>query len=151
MGLTLNPEFFSMQLMNIDLSRRTDLGIKAMAVLTDARGRMSGSYLAQEIETTTQFLPQVLAPLVKAGWIDSERGPGGGYLAVVPLEEISLFDFIEATEGAIENGRCVMRDGPCPGTEGCAVHTAWLPAREVLVRRLKEMSLAQALTTEVGA
>lgn len=136
--------------MNIGLSRRTDLGIKAMAVLSDAGSRVSGPHLAVEIGTTTQFLPQVLAPLVKAGWIDSERGPRGGYMAVVPLDEISLFDFVETTEGAFEDGRCVMREGPCPGTESCPVHMAWLSAREILVKKLQEMSLAQALTTEVG-
>ena len=137
--------------MNIGLSRRTDLGIKAMQVLTHNQDRMSGARLADEIGTTTQFLPQVLGPLVKAGWIDSERGPRGGYLARVPLEEISLLELVETTEGAIESGLCVLRDGPCPGTQSCPVHTAWMEAREVLVRRLKEMSLAQALTTEVGA
>jgi len=115
--------------MNIELSRRTDLAIKAMQVLTDTQDRMSGALLAEEIGTTTQFLPQVLAP----------------------LEEISLFELIESTEGAIESGSCVLRDGPCPGAEGCPVHTAWMSAREILVQRFKEMSLAQALTTEVGA
>lgn len=137
--------------MNIELSRRTDLGIRALQVLTDNQDRMSGARLAEHIGTTTQFLPQVLGPLVRAGWIDSERGPRGGYLALVPLEEISLFDLVETTEGAIESGRCVLRDGPCPGTESCPVHIAWMEAREILVKKLQEMSLAQAITTEVGA
>lgn len=137
--------------MKIGLSRRTDLGMKAMQVLSNNQDRMSGARLADEIGTTTQFLPQVLGPLIRAGWIDSERGPRGGYLALVPLEEISLLDLVETTEGAIEDGLCVLRDGPCPGTVSCPVHLAWMEAREVLVGRLKEMSLAQALTTEVGA
>jgi Rrf2 family iron-sulfur cluster assembly transcriptional regulator len=140
-----------MQLMNIGLSRRTDLGIKALQVLTDTPSRMGGAQLAEEIGTTTQFLPQVLGPLVKAGWVDSERGPRGGYQARISLEEISLLELVETIEGAIESGRCVLRDGPCPGTESCPVHTAWMSAREILVKKLQEISLAQALKTEVGA
>ena len=137
--------------MNIELSRRTDLAIRAMQVLTYSEDRMSGAHLAEKIGTSTQFLPQVLGPLVKAGWIDSERGPGGGYKVLAPLETISLFQLVEATEGEIENGRCVLRDGPCPGTESCPVHLAWMSAREVLVKKLEGMSLAQALETEVRA
>ena len=137
--------------MNIELSRRTDLAIRAMHALAFSEERMSGAHLADEIGTTTQFLPQVLGPLVKVGWIDSERGPGGGYKALVPLEGISLFQLVETTEGQIETGRCVLRDGPCPGAEGCPVHLAWMSAREVLVKELEGMSLAQALETEVRA
>ena len=137
--------------MNIGLSRRTDLGIKAMRTLADAGERVSGSHLAKQIGTTVQFLPQVLGPLIKAGWIGSERGPGGGYTARLPLDSITLFDLIETTEGAIADGRCVLREGPCPGAQGCAVHSAWMSARELLVEKLQKTSLEQALTTEVGA
>lgn len=140
-----------MKLMNIGLSRRTDLAIRAMRTLADAGTRVTGTQLAKQIDTSVQFLPQVLGPLIKAGWIGSERGPRGGYFTVVSLEEISLFELIEMTEGAIEDGRCVLREGPCPGTESCAIHSAWIPARDVLVERLQQMSLAKALTTEVEA
>lgn len=137
--------------MNIGLSRKTDLAIKALRTLADRGERVSGTRLAKDIGTTVQFLPQVLGPLIKAGWIGSERGPRGGYFTVVPLSSLSLFELIEMTEGAFEDGRCVLREGPCPGTESCAVHEAWIPARNILVEKLQETSLEQALTTEVGA
>lgn len=140
-----------MELVNIALSRRTDLAIKAMQVLSEAEERIGGIHLAERIETTVSFLPQVLGPLVKAGWIDSERGPRGGYRALVPLRSISLLDLIEATEGELETGQCVLRDGPCPGTQSCPVHTAWMSARDVLMERLQKMSIAQALSTEATA
>lgn len=134
----------------MSLSRRTDLAIKALASLAATDGRVTGAALAEAIDTTVSFLPQVLGPLVKAGWVDSERGPGGGYLATAPLDAISLLDVIEVTEGAIENGRCVLRDGPCPGAEGCPVHHAWLAARTVLRDELAELSVAEALAAEAS-
>lgn len=137
-----------MQLMNISLSRRTDLAIKAMDVLARSQERLSGNSLAERIETTIQFLPQVLGPLVRAGWVDSERGPNGGYRAAVPLDSISLLELIEHSEGPLETGRCVLRDGPCPGTESCAVHSAWMAARETLREKLHRTSLANALSME---
>lgn len=133
------------------LSRRTDLALRAMEVLSISEERTSGAALAEEIGTTVQFLPQVLAPLIRAGWVDSERGPRGGYLAAVGMDSISLLELVETTEGEIDNGRCVLRDGPCPGTESCPVHVAWMSAREVLIDELGALSVAQALSTEAPA
>lgn len=133
------------------LSRRTDLALKAIGVLSRAEIRMTGAALAGEIGTTLQFLPQVIAPLIRAGWVDSERGPRGGYRAQEALESIPLLELIEATEGEIDNGRCVLRDGPCPGSETCPVHIAWMSARDVLLEKLSELSIAQALSQEAPA
>lgn len=139
-----------MKLMNISMSRKTDLAIKALTVLSRTEERIAGSALADAIGTSVSYLPQILGPLVRAGWVDSERGPRGGYLATAELDDISLLDLIEATEGAIEDGRCVLREGPCPGSESCPVHTAWLPARSVLMDRLGQLSLSEALVTEAS-
>lgn len=137
--------------MNISLSRRTDLAIKALGALDRARERVSGERLAGEIDTTTQFLPQIVGPLIRAGWIGSERGPRGGYFSLVSIGKISMLEVVEAAEGEIENGRCILRDGPCPGTVSCPIHSAWLSAREVLVTQLRQLTVAQALVMEVGA
>lgn len=138
--------------MIISMSRRTDLAMKALAALAGFRERVNGETLAAEIETSVQFLPQVVGPLVKAGWVDSERGPGGGYELATPLASITLLDVVEVAQGPIEDGRCVMREGPCPGTESCPIHSAWLTSRDVLIEELGQVTLAEALqldTTEV--
>jgi len=138
--------------MIISLSRRTDLAIKALAALAKIDDRVNGETLAEEIDTSTQFLPQVVGPLVKTGWVGSERGPGGGYELKRALEDISLLEVVEAAQGPIEDGRCILRDGPCPGTQSCLVHAAWLSSRDVLMDQLSQVTLAEALdmkTTEV--
>lgn len=119
--------------MNINFQRRTDLAISALRVLGEAGGRMSGADLAERLETTATYLPQVMAPLIKAGWVSSDRGPRGGYRLDGDTEGVTLLDVIEATEGQSGHGRCVMRDAPCPGDEACPVHAVWAEARQVLV------------------
>lgn len=119
--------------MNFAFRRQTDLALSALRVLAQRRVAVPGSELAEELGTTTSYLPQVMAPLVKAGWVESHRGPGGGYRITADSTEVSIRDVIDATEESITTGRCVMRDQPCPGAEACRVHGIWQEARNVLI------------------
>lgn len=113
--------------------RRTDLALSALRRLGEAENRrLSGTALAREIGTTASFLPQVMSPLIRAGWVASERGPGGGYTLTDDSGSISILDVIEATEGPTVDGRCALRDAPCPGDAPCQVHHVAVAAREML-------------------
>lgn len=124
----------------IKLQRRTDLAILALRQLQAAPdSRLTGNELANAIETTLSFLPQVMSPLVRAGWVDSNRGPGGGYSLKDASQSASLLDVIEATEGPAVEGRCILRDAPCPGDHSCPVHVVAGEARDVLLAGLGQI------------
>jgi Rrf2 family protein len=131
--------------MDLRFSRRTYLAMRALRELHTAEDQLSGTALAEKIETTSPFLPQVLGPLVKAGWVESQPGPGGGYRLAVSLDDVSLLEVVETVEGPTETGQCVLRDGPCPGTESCAVHEAWQSAKAELKARLQAISAGETL------
>lgn len=126
--------------MNLAFQRKTDLAVRAMQSFSGNGDRISGSDLADRIGTTKAFLAQVLAPLIEEGWISSDRGPGGGYSLTPVAAEASLFDVMEATQGPIFDGRCVLRDQPCPGNEACEAHNVWSDARDFLIDGFKEIS-----------
>lgn len=131
------------------LQRRTDLALSALQNLGAApEGRLTGTDLAEAVGTTASFLPQVMSPLVRAGWVSSERGPGGGYALTEESMHASLLDVIETTEGTSFAGHCVMRDAPCPGDHACAVHAVASKARDMLVDGFRNSS---AVTTTRGA
>jgi Rrf2 family protein len=119
--------------MNLGFTRRTDLALSALRALAEANERMTRSGLAGQIGTTPSFLPQVLSPLIDSGWVTSERGPGGGYQLTDAAFDARLLQVIEATGGPATTGRCVLRDGPCPGPEACQLHDVWTEAQRVLV------------------
>jgi Rrf2 family protein len=119
--------------MNISFQRRTDLALSALLALDTVEGRLGGAELAGRIGTTPAYLPQVMAPLVQAGWVTSGRGPGGGYALDPSAHTARFLDVVEATEGPTVDGRCVLRDSPCPGDEVCPIHAVWSEARQVLV------------------
>jgi len=130
--------------MNFGFQRKTDLAVLVLRRLGTPGVRVSGAVLSSAIGTTTSFLPQVMAPLIDRGWVASERGPGGGYSLTVASLEVSLFDVLEATEGPTVNGRCVLRDQPCPGNDSCPAHVVWTDAREVLIDGLRKIPAVNA-------
>jgi Rrf2 family protein len=60
---------------------------------------LPGSELAETLDTTHQYLPQVMSPLVRRRWVSSSRGPRGGYQLEVGLDAITVLDLIEVVEG----------------------------------------------------
>ena len=90
--------------MKFTLQRRTDLAIRTLNVLAESGTRWRASELAEAIDSTPEFIPQVLAPLVRARWVESRRGPSG-----------SVRNVIEAVEGSIDTASCVLRGVPCGG------------------------------------
>lgn len=116
--------------------RRTDLALRALRVLEATGTPLQARELADRLHSTPQFIPQVLNPLVRAGWVDSGPGRNGGYRLADDLAGRSVLDLIELIEGPTDNGRCVLSGGPCPGESTCALHDAWGDARRALLTRL---------------
>ena len=117
--------------MRLELTRKTDLAIRAMQTLHEAGSRIPGRNLAKLIGTTTPFVSQVVTPLVQKGWLDSRPGPTGGYGLVTDPTHITILDVVELVEGPIDNGRCVLVGGPCAEAV-CSVHDAWVEGRRAL-------------------
>lgn len=130
--------------MRLDITRKSDLAVRALCALGANGERIKGSELAERIDTTPTFLPQVLSPLVRRRWIDSTPGPTGGYLLDVDLDDISLLDVIEAVEGPLDHDVCVLDGGHCTEVGHCAVHEAWMVARQQLYRRLDATPISRS-------
>jgi Rrf2 family protein len=131
--------------MRLEVTRRSDLATRALVALASAARegrRMKSAEVAAEVGTTPGFVPQVLGPLVTAGWVRSDPGPTGGYSLAADLEEISLLGVIEAVEGVTDAGRCVLIDRPCSPAEPCALHVPWTRARAQLLAELASTSIS---------
>ena len=121
--------------MRLEISRKTHLAIEAIWVLDDQQSRIQGAALASRIGTSSAFLAQVMAPLVRSGWVDSVTGRSGGYALAVDPNSISVLELVEAVEGPTDDG-CALRGGECSSVDRCAIHDAWVKAREALVAEL---------------
>lgn len=128
--------------MRLEVTRRTDLATRAMIALASTGERRKASELADDLDASPGFLSQAMTPMVNRGWVHSEPGRSGGYLAVTPLEELSVLDVVEAVEGPTDVTRCVLEDRACAGGGRCALHDAWAQARGHLLRDLADTPLS---------
>jgi Rrf2 family protein len=120
----------------LEITRRAELAIRALALLGAADGRMKAAALADGLSTTVGFVPQVVGPLVKAGWVVSDPGPTGGYRSTIDLADVNVLQVIEAVDGSTDAGRCVVADRPCQPDHPCVLHEAWGRARAELIGSL---------------
>jgi len=122
--------------MRLEITRRSDLAIRALKELDERGVTVKAADLAVATNSTNGFLPHVMAPLVKAGWVTSDPGRNGGYRLEVPTSTISVLDVIEAVEGSLPADVCVLRHGPCQADGPCSLHAAWSHARTSLLDTL---------------
>lgn len=127
--------------MRLEITQRADLAVRALVLMARRPARLKSADLASALSTTPGFVPQVMAPLVRAGWVRSEPGPAGGYEPVVQLGRLSVLDVIEEVDGPTDTDRCVVADRSCLSDGLCALHVAWGAAREELVASLSALSL----------
>jgi Rrf2 family protein len=130
--------------MRLEITQRADLAVRALVVLARSPDRLKSVDLADALGTTAGFVPQVMGPLVRAGWVRSDPGPTGGYRLIADLDELSVLQVIEEIDGPTESGRCVVAGGLCAARQPCALHFAWAGARHELVTSLGSISVAAA-------
>ena len=127
--------------MKLQITRRTELALRMLQYLQDGQRRNS-RVIAEAIGSTPGFVAHVAQHVVTPGWVQSDTGPTGGYTLATTLEEISLLQLIEASEGPTDDGRCVLSDRACGADRPCALHEPWRRARSSLSDQLAATRLS---------
>jgi Rrf2 family protein len=133
--------------MRLEIMRRTDIALRALRLLEQEGATLQSADLAHRLDSTTQYIPQVLNPMVRAGWISSETGPHGGYQLTTDLGRRTVLDLIELIEGPTDDGRCVLQSSQCNARRPCSLHDAWTGARAALIERLGSTVISTARET----
>lgn len=89
------------------------------------------------------FLAKVIPDLVGGGLLDSFKGPTGGVRLAKPAAEITVADIVEAVNGAGTLEACFLGLPECSDAAPCPMHDTWKPARERIVRGMRDSNLAE--------
>jgi len=108
-------------------------------------GPTTSETLARAMQTNPVVVRRLMSGLRDAGFVDSSKGHGGGWVLCRPLDEISLADIHEAlgSPGYFAMGHrdndpaCLVEQ-----SVNAALNSCYLEAEMLLNRRLREVTLA---------
>ena len=84
--------------------------------------------VAERQGISENYLEQIIAPLKKAGVVQSVRGAGGGYYLSREPADITVGEVLRVLEGPLAPADCVLDDDAGCGESdcgGCAVRDVW--------------------------
>ena len=98
----------------ISLSEAASIGIQSMILITNSKDKINVAHISEITNSSRHHVAKVLQRLVKEGFLESNRGPSGGFQLKMAPEDISLLQIFEAIEGKIQEGTCLSDNPLCP-------------------------------------
>jgi Rrf2 family protein len=120
------------------LSNRAKYATRAILELSlqYERGPVHLSDIARRQDIPEPFLQQIMGTLRTAGFVQSRKGPGGGFSLAKHPSELSLGTLIRALDGPIALISCVSvtrrAECGCPHPDTCGIRKAFQDARDVM-------------------
>lgn len=130
------------------LSSRAKYATRALLDLTlhDEAGPVAIHQTAERQGIPLKYLEQVMLGLKRHGFVQSRKGPGGGYFLARPPGEITLGAVVRAMDGPLAPISCVSLTGymecGCPEPETCGLREAFREARDALAAVLDGTTFA---------
>jgi Rrf2 family protein len=125
---------YSEAIMNV--SKKCQYALRAVLELARV-GReetVTSRRIAKAESIPPNFLELILKELRQAGWIDSSRGPNGGYCLAVSPDQLSVGEVIRFIDGPLAPVKCMAGSNghECAAEDRCAFAGLWDRAEQVL-------------------
>ncbi len=107
--------------------------------------------IAERQEISLSYLEQLFAKLRKDGLVKSVRGPGGGYLLAVPMEDTRISEIILAVDEPICTTRCTLGSpsGCRVDRSRCLTHDLWEELGNHIQHFLSSITIADVCHSRV--
>jgi Rrf2 family protein len=132
------------------LTNKGKYGLKAMVHLAGLEpGRPAlVSDIATQNSIPKKFLDAILSELRNAGFVQSKKGRGGGYVLARPASSIRVGHIIRALDGPLAPFPCASRTSyrrceDCVDEERCSVRLMMLEVRAAITTVLDHRTLAE--------
>jgi Rrf2 family protein len=125
----------------VRFSEASSIALHAMVILAGApQGRTTAQAIADRLPVSAHHLAKVMQRLVRAGLVQSVRGPGGGFALAADPRRTTLLDVHEAIEGKLEVSACLFDEPQCCGA--CLLGDTLAEANQLVHARLARTRLA---------
>ncbi len=127
------------------LTAFTDFGLRALMRLAASPNQiLTTEQIAQQLKISRNHLTKVVQDLVRAGFVQSLRGSGGGLKLARDASSIHVGEVVRFLERDHATVECFRNDGGnCTLSPKCKLKGKLANAREVFLKSLDETSLAE--------
>ncbi len=137
------------------VSTRGEYGVRAMVALAHYHGSkpVALTTIAKDSHVPAPYLEQLIAPLRRAGLVESKRGAQGGYQLARPPADIRVGEIYRVMEGPIAPMDCVSEDEAdqtCPLIPNCETRPVWLRVRDSIAGAIDSITLADLIRDEAA-
>ena len=132
-------------------NKETEYALRGLVyiMLQNLRGRRPGtSEVAKEIEAPPFYTAKILQRLVRIGFLNSQKGKGGGFFFDPGKPDLPLIKLISATEGDRSFSGCGFGLKHCDSENPCPLHKKYAAVRQSINKLISEETV-QSLAEEV--
>ncbi len=98
----------------INLSEASSIAIHSLALIAKVDQHINANSIAKLTGFSKNHLSKILQMLVKHGYLNSHRGPKGGFYLSKSADKITLLEFYELIEGRSTDTLCTDHNPSCP-------------------------------------
>jgi Rrf2 family protein len=102
--------------------------------------------IAKELKLPASFLSKILQTLSRFGFLNSVKGPRGGFQISEKGAQASIAQIVEIIDGPMDFDMCIAGFTPCDEQHACPMHQSWKRIRDEikdLVTKRPLLKLAQ--------
>ena len=127
-------------------------GRYALRVLVDLAEHSGGLVPMKDVaarqDISKKYMEQIMALLVKDGYVEGVHGKGGGYRRGRPPEQCVVGDILRLTEGNLAPVACLSCDEPCERADSCRTVGMWRRFEEITNEYFDGITVKDLMKTE---
>lgn len=133
------------------ISQTSRYALRILGHLADHPGEMlRGTEIASATGIPANYLVKILNQLRKRGFVESQKGWGGGFALRPEAMDVSIAQVIELFEGAQNHSGCVFELRECDEQHPCPLHEHWERVRSSYQFMLSSIKVANLATLQPG-
>ncbi len=128
----------------VTLTEGASIALHGMIIVARSGGKANVIQISEVTSSSKHHVAKIFQRLVKDNFLESHRGPSGGFSLKKNPEDISLLDIYESIEGKIEMSACPHDKIICP-FEKCIMNNVTFKMTQDFRDHLKGHTLADFL------
>lgn len=124
-------------------SKQVAYAIRCLVYLAERNEPVLIKDISEATDMPHPFLAKIVNTLSRKGFVESQRGIGGGITLAKKPESISICDICIALDDPLLQSKCLIAMPGCgSGTTSCPFHPFWSKEKERIANYLKKNTIS---------